>query len=655
MGISPMKKVQIYVHLSKISEILTSLQRAEIIEITDIDEDFIAPCETTGFCSRDFIQIIDFLKEVNPEEKSFIENFIPQKTLIKRADFFSLLKQKEQVLEQLDSFKNLDLAWQSLKKNKQNLITEIEKLQFLNHFSVNTEKLKSIKKVSLVFGYLPLANYDKLKKTNKLKQDTADYHEEILDLDEKFVYLAYCYLPEQEKRIGDFLAAIGLVQVVIPETKVPFKELLIQAVKNLEKVNQEEAELRKKVREVISKDKPSLAVLADYYRNEENIRIYSENLLETKKVALIEGWILTKRFNELKDILKKYAKDVFINETKPSAEEKPPVYLENGPISPFESVTSVYGFPNQNEFDPTPYLSVFFIVFYGLCLSDFGYGLMLVIFALFLYFKYKKQLTGFGRKLLILNSWCGFSTMAVGILTGSYFGIDLQKLTYLPLKNFLIGLRLNDPITNPLPMLYLSLALGVIQIYTGLWIKFLLDWKQKGFKEGFLASGIWVCFVSGIIVWPLTSNFWPNSLPVIMAKLTVLVGAVALILTQGRHHKNPFMRLGSGILSLYRLTGFAGDILSYSRLFALGLVTSVLASVINLLAGMTGGIPAFGWLIMAAILVFGHIFDFFINILGSFVHSARLQYVEYFSKFFEGGGNLFKPFSWKTKYIKVEE
>ncbi len=255
---------------------------------------------------------------------------------------------------------------------------------------------------------------------------------------------------------------------------------------------------------------------------------------------------------------------------------------------------------------------------------------------------------------MTLNHYCGVSTMLVGVLTGSYFAIDLSRLTFLPIKNFLLSLRIIDPVSNPLPMLIFSLVLGVIQIYVGLVVRYFIDLKQKGGKEAFLTSGLWVYFVTGLILLPVGSLLLKDQLLTTVSKVIVYSGLVSLILTQGRHHKNPIMRLGSGILSLYRVTGYVGDILSYSRLFALGLVTSVLGMVINLLALMTKTIPVVGIGVMVVVLILGHTFDFLINLLGSFVHPARLQYVEYFSKFFEGGGKPFRPLAWQTKYIKVE-
>ncbi|MBU0580113.1 MAG: hypothetical protein KKA19_02960, partial [Candidatus Margulisbacteria bacterium] len=480
----------------------------------------------------------------------------------------------------------------------------------------------------------------------------AEVHEQCLSQDGKNLYLVFCFLPEQENEVREKLSSHNFVEVFIPQTKIPFSVQLVKLQKELKRIEEKINVFKEKLKKFFITEKEVLATWADYLKNEEKVTLWSTNLMKTKKVALIEGWIMRTRFAELQDALKQFAQEVEITEAPHSEGDEPPVVLDNSIISPFEAVTTVYGMPNNSEFDPTPLLAIFFALFFGICLSDFGYGLLLVLLSRSLLAKYKQQLTRYGKQLLTLTSYCGFSTMFIGILTGSYFGINLDKLAFTPLKSFLLSLKITDPMVSPLPLLIFSFILGIIQIYTGLWIRFLIDLRQKGRKEAFLQSGIWVYFVTGLIGWGV---FFKVTQLALLFKTISLTGMIGLIITQGRHHQNPIMRLGSGLLSLYRLSGFVGDILSYSRLFALGLVTSVLSVVINLLASMTGGIPFIGGIIMVLLLVGGHIFNFLINILGAFVHSARLQYVEYFSKFFEGGGRFFKPFTWRTRYIKIEK
>jgi V/A-type H+-transporting ATPase subunit I len=588
MAIALMQKVQLYVHLSKLNELLKVLQRKEIIEITDIEEDISVQIPENRLSSRDYIEILLFLQELFPTEKGFIENFIPQKNLVKPADFRKIIERQGEVENTLFELKRLRSEWQELKREQNRLTTEIEKYEVYKYFPVGL-KIAGIKKVKYIAGVIAQNDYLKLQDGLLKEEKSADIHEQVHAQDEKFFYVSYWFLPEKAVDLVQFLTTRGLKEVALPEGKIVYRDVLSGLKKELGALSDNVTILNEKLHTIYSQQKLSLAVIADHLHNEEKVGSWGDSLVETNKVALINGWVIEKRYKELETIVGKFNKYTHLLRVEPSAEETPPVLLQNKLNSPFESVTMVYGLPNSNEFDPTPFLSIFFVIFYGLCLSDFGYGLMLLALSIFLSIKYKKQLTGFGKKLLTVNGYCGVSTMVVGVLTGSYFGLDLTSLPFPKVGEYLLSLRLNDPIANPLPMLYLSVILGVAQIYTGLWVRYFIDIKQKGYKDAFLASGIWVYFISGLILWPLNLIVWKMEILTTIAKFIVYSGVLTLVLTQGRHQKHPLMKLGSGILSLYRLTGLAGDILSYTRLFALGLVTAVLASVINLLAGMSGG------------------------------------------------------------------
>ncbi len=243
----------------------------------------------------------------------------------------------------------------------------------------------------------------------------------------------------------------------------------------------------------------------------------------------------------------------------------------------------------------------------------------------------------------------------MGALFGGWFGIDIATLPE-PLKNFTEGLRIIDPLAEPITVLILTLILGIFQVMVGIAIKGYWDIKQKRVVEALLDSGIWLFFLSSIILWILaTVELLPASTSQIF--LYMIYAAVAgLVLTQGRDKKNPIMKIVGGILSLYGLVGYFSDVLSYSRLLALGLSTAIIASVVNLVAflfkDMIPWAPV-GWIVAILILIGGHLFNMAINILGAYIHSGRLQFVEFFPKFMEGGGRRFKPFSVESKYVQV--
>jgi V/A-type H+-transporting ATPase subunit I len=301
--------------------------------------------------------------------------------------------------------------------------------------------------------------------------------------------------------------------------------------------------------------------------------------------------------------------------------------------------------------DPTPILSLFYFIFFGLCLSDVGYGAVLAILC---YLAIKKLgLEGSAKKFFTLLYYCGIAGIFGGIIVGSWFG---DGLNYLPpafsgIRYFLIEkLSLFNPTDNPLPLLILSISLGVIQVYTGIILKFLDNVNKGKLIDGLMDQISWLLLLTGIIM-VLLQNMLPPALGKI-AWIFLISGIVILVTTQGRTNKNIIMRLGSGILSLYNITGYFSDVLSYSRLFALGLATGIIATMFNMLATMAN-VPYVGIFLTILILFIGHVFNLLISGLSAFIHDARLHYVEFFTKFYRGGGISFKPFGLKTRYTNV--
>jgi len=290
-----------------------------------------------------------------------------------------------------------------------------------------------------------------------------------------------------------------------------------------------------------------------------------------------------------------------------------------------------------------------------MCLSDAGYGLVISVLSYWAMVKLKFE--GMVGKFFRLFFLCGISTFIIGAIMGSWMG---DTLNYLPknmlfIRIFLIDtISLLDPIKNPMPLLLISLSLGVIQIYTGFIIKFMSNVKENRIKIGLMDQGSWLLLISGMLLFILTNTISSLSAFSVIAKYIIWVGLFSIIITQGRSNKNIILKVAGGILSLYDTIGYFSDILSYSRLFALGLSTAVLAVVVNNFVMLFKDIPIIGIIVAALVFIIGHLFNMVISGMGAFIHSTRLQYVEYFTKFYEGGGTPFKPFKVITKYIQIQ-
>ncbi len=423
--------------------------------------------------------------------------------------------------------------------------------------------------------------------------------------------------------------------------KVEFDGTPAEIIKELErkrvKLIEEKEQTTESLKEFL-KQLEKAQITYDYLMSEKKKLEATKKLLFTKQTFTLAGWVPTNRVDEVKRAAEKATDKVcYIKVEEASPKEHPPILLKNNWLSkPFEIVTTTFGLPNYFESDPTPYLAPFFFVFTGLCLTEAGYGIVLAIGALILGWKIK-QMRSFAFLLFLI----GVSTTIAGALIGSWFG------GLIPLKPIWF-----DSFKYPLTFLILSLVIGIVHLVWGLLVKFYEEMKAGRIFSAFADSITWAVLllsISGIIA---------GSNGVLSSSATKILTYVAggdvliLILTQGRFEKSIFKKLITGVLSLYGLIGYLSDVLSYSRLLALGMATGVVALIVDELAKLSMSIPIIGIVAAIGVLIIGHLFNLIISTLGAYIHSSRLQYVEFFSKFFEGGGKYFKPFSSADVYTK---
>ncbi|HPJ26056.1 MAG TPA: V-type ATPase 116kDa subunit family protein, partial [Synergistaceae bacterium] len=245
-------------------------------------------------------------------------------------------------------------------------------------------------------------------------------------------------------------------------------------------------------------------------------------------------------------------------------------------------------------------------------------------------------------------------TVVVGALTGSWLGDMFEQFPFLnfmvPLKESLVVL---NPMNDPISFLILSLILGVVQVLFGLGIAMARNIQEKDYIAAAGDQGGWMALIVGLLLLGLgTAGIVPSAI-LVLGEILSALGAILLVTTQGREKDGILRKAVSGVLSLYNITAFLGDILSYSRLLALGLATAAVAMIINTLTVLVSGIPYVGWIFAIVLFLGGHIFSLAVNALGAFVHSLRLQYVEFFSKFFTASGRFFQPYRFSTKYTTV--
>lgn len=361
-------------------------------------------------------------------------------------------------------------------------------------------------------------------------------------------------------------------------------------------------------------------------------------LVGTDKVFLLEGWLPADRCAALEKALEPFT--CAIETREPTEDEYPqvPVQLKNNKLTrPLNMVTEMYSLPAYGTLDPNPLMVPFFILFYGIMMADMGYGLLMMIASVIISKKYRPK--GTSGELFSLLGLCGISTFIMGALTGGFFGDFLTQLVAIVSPGTVFALpKLFDPLDDLTMILIGSMALGMVQIVTGMAISLIEKCKRKKFLDAFFEEITWWIVFVGIALLALGKG------------AAVLYVGCALVLLGPIVQGKGWGKLTGVFGSLYNhVTGYFGDILSYTRLMALMLAGSVIAQVFNMLAAMPGNVIAF-----IIISMLGNAMNFGLNLLGCYVHDLRLQCLEFFNKFYVDGGKPFRPMTLDTEYVDLQ-
>ena len=474
----------------------------------------------------------------------------------------------------------------------------------------------------------------------------------LLGSDGTGLYLTVIYHRCEEEQTLRALSGIGFLKAPLPDSADSVQTLYDAAVKEigicdatLEKLNNRISVLSDKLEEVeILWDIEHTALLAEKNKS---------TLPATEQCVVLNGWCPAQEMGRVTALLSSFCTAYRFEE--PDKNEDVPVLLRNnGFAKNFEWVLGMYAYPKYGTFDPTFIMSIFYFLIFGLMFADAGYGAVLTLacFAIIRWCRPKESM----KRFLSMFGYCGISCTVFGILFGSYFGnfplsfmenilgqtaAELPRLSLLPAEAANVAI-LFDPIQNPMAFLVISLGVGAVHLIAGMAVKaFILCREGKVLDALFDIVAYWVLFAGiGTVFLHQTAGF-----------ILLGVGAAVILLTAGRRKKGIFGKIAGGLLGLYDLINYASDLLSYSRILALGLAAGVIAQVVNILATM-GGASFFGFLLMIFAFTVGHLLNLVINILGTFVHTSRLQYIEFFNKFYEEGGTPFRPMMPSDRYTK---
>ncbi len=653
MSVSKMAKIQLTVVKDTFDDVINVLHTSGAVEVETIgSEDVVLykPDSNAEYWQTNTKFALDLLNEmVVPEKQSFIQKLQSGRTEIDEKGIEKLLKTFE-YKKIIKTLEDLDKDYNAVK----NTISQDKKeKKFLQEWKAlpQIEGLDR-KYVMFLVGTVPVTRYqefveewDKLKLTELVRVDESN----------KEVKVVLSYAKDLDEKVSTVFEEFDFKTVEFElEEGVSIEKRIKQLEKAIEVDTKKLATAKKDIQKFGSEIK-NFEVLYDYLTWKKEQDEAAKKALATKQTVSLLGWVPDHQLEDIEKEIKGITSQYVIDQVEVDEEENVPVVLKNKAIvTPFESVTEIYGAPQSDEPDPTIYLAPFFILYFGLCLTDAGYGLLLAILS-YAALKIMKPRGG-AKKLINLMLLGGIATFIIGALFGGWFGVVIADLPEGQIKDFVMSVRLIDPVENPMNVLVLSFILGYIQMLAGNVVNMVWKIKHGAAKEGLMTGGMWTLFLLIIGLWIATAaGVLPESMGE-PAKYLLFAGIGAMILTQGYEKKSLIGKLFGGVASLYGLVGYLSDILSYSRLLALGLSTGIIAMVVNLVADLFAGmVPYVGWLVWILIIVGGHLFNLAINVLGAFIHSGRLQYVEYFPKFLVGGGRKFKPLVKTTKYISSPE
>lgn len=582
---------------------------------------------------------LSYIKEYDSSKKSIFET----KRTVSNKEFEEIIiNEKEEILNITDKIikNNEDLSYlKSLKNTKLNFIDSISSWSSLD-IPVN---LISTKKTNIQLGVVP-SKLDINVLIKDLSKEVEESFCQIINTDGEQNYLMIINHIDLYETVNKILKKYNFQRVYFENLSGTIKDNIMKALDEIKKIEEDirknESELKDFMKYIFK-----IEMLYDYLSLQLEQKKVDVDLINTKQTFILEGWIPSQTEESVKNIMKNNW-DLSLDIQKPSINEERPILISNKGIGYLvESITKMFSLPNHKETDPNTIMAPFFILFFGLMLGDGGYGLMMSLVSAIILKKY--ILNEEMRRFMKLIFACGISTIFWGALFGGWFGIEAFNK---------YGIWFN-PVKDPQEMLKWSLAFGVFHIYVGFAVRGFNLFKQKKYIDIIFDVLLWYIFLSGFVLFalPFVPNIEGSEVEhlVVLGKRLIIYGGILLVLTQGRKQKNILMKIVSGFGSLYELIGFMSDVLSYSRLLALGLATSVIASIVNQISTLYGLDNIIKILLFIVILVFGHTFNFAINALGAYVHSSRLQYIEFFGKFYKGGGRNFEPFKIITKYINI--
>ena len=635
MAIVKMKKFKLFALEKDRKSLLKELQKFSYVHFVKTKED------DESLKEIELNQDMTIIKEKSQKVKwmlNYFSKLFPKETKKEidessvKETLFVLLEQQASKYDFSNDYENLANISGEIDSNKEeiaNLETYRKELSKWLNIKESLGNLKAFKTAKFFLGTVAKKNFEPLK--DKLRNFEHTYIEEISD-ESSQINIMLLTSNTEEKELKNELKTYSFTEINF-NFNTSFTEEYEKTKSREEELKKANEKLKEKVEKLL-KLIPKLLIQKEYLDNALMRETVVSNFKATDTVNVIEGYIPLDMEEEFKKIVNKNSnKSNYLEITEVDKDdEEVPILLKNSGITGlFASITQMYALPRYNEIDPTAILSIFYWIFFGMMVADFAYGLILFILSglALMIGKFDEN----KRKFLKFFFALSFSTMIWGLLYGSAFG-DLIKLPT----------QVLDSSKDFMSIFILSIIFGAIHLVIALGIKAYILIKNGHFMDVIYDVFLWYLTLTSLIILLLAGRFGLSEFTKNIFIACAVIGMLGIVVFGARDAKTLVGRIGGGLYSLYGITSYIGDFVSYLRLMALGLAGGFIASAINIIVKMLVSKGILGIILGVVVFTLGQSFNIFLSFLSSYVHTSRLTYVEFFSKFYEGGGKAFKKF-----------